>query len=142
MDEGILSLALVGWIYAIGCGLALVLGAWLVVSLHMKGGEGARRQLASRVLDDTVLFGIWILGLAGGVGVLQGKDWSRWVLELFCWVLAALVVFSVISRWRAAPKPRGLLGFSLAVFALPIIAFCAATILTLRSEAAVRALAG
>ena len=137
-----LSLPLIGWVYSIGCGFALALGAWLIVGLHLRGGEPARRQLASRVVDDTVLFGIWILGLAGGVGVLLGKDWSRWVLELFCWVLMALVAFSVFNRWRAAPKPRGLLGVSLAVFALPVVAFCAATILTLRGDAAVRALGG
>lgn len=137
----VLNLALVGWMYTIGAGLALGLGMWIVVSLHLSG-EGERRQLASRVLDDSLLFGIWILGLAGGIGVLLEKSWSRWVLELFCWVLVVLILMSAYARWRAAPPPRGLLLLSLALFAIPLVLICAATILTLRGEAALRVLSG
>ena len=137
----LLDLALLGWLYAVGCGLALGVGAWLTIALHLSGEE-ARKHLAGRVLDDSILFGIWILGLAGGVGVLLERSWSRWALELFCWVLIALVALSAFSRWRAAPSPRGLLAVSLALFALPLAAACAATILTLRGETALRVLAG
>jgi len=137
----LLSLPLVGWLYVTACAAALGLGIWLTVGLHFSGEE-ARRQLAERVLDDSLLFAIWIMGLAGGIGVLLEKSWSRWLLELFCWVLIVLVCLSSFSRWRAAPPPRGFLAVSMALFALPLAAFCIATILTLRSETAQRVLAG
>lgn len=137
----ILNLTLLGWLFTVGCGIALGLGIWLIVGLHLHD-EGARKHLAARVLDDSFLFGIWITGFAGGIGVLLGRSWSLWVLELFCWTLGVLVLLSSFKRWRAAPRPRGLLVLSLVLFAFPVLALCAATILTLRSETALRALAG
>ncbi len=137
----VLNLGLLGWLFSVGSGSALALGIWLTIGLH-HSGEDVRKHLAERVLDDSLLFGIWILGLAGGIGVLLEKSWSRWVLELFCWVLVVLVLLSAFSRWRAAPQPRGLLALSLALFVLPLAAICAATILTLRGETALRVLAG
>lgn len=137
----LLSLVLIGWLFAVGSGLALGLGIWIIISLHYSG-EDVRRHLAARVLDDSLLFGIWILGIAGGVGVLLEKSWSRWVLELFCWTLMILVLLSAWSRWRAAAPPRTMLTLSLALFILPLIAVCVATIVTLRGETALRVLSG
>jgi hypothetical protein len=137
----LLNLSLIGWLFSIGSGLALVLGGWLIAVIHLRD-EAARKELAARVLDDTALFGVWILGLAGGIGVLLDKSWSRPVLELFCWVLMVLVTLSAVNRWRAAPRPRGMLAVSLALFVLPIAAFCVAAILTLRGETALRVLSG
>ncbi len=134
-----LSLELIGWLYTVGCAIALLVGTWLTLSVH-KFGESGRRELAARLLEDLVLFSIWLLGLAGGVGVLAGKAWSRPALELFCWTLMVLLVVSAAKRFRAVPPPRMLLGLSLALFVAPVIALCIATILTLRSEAAVRQL--
>ncbi|HEV8096535.1 MAG TPA: hypothetical protein VGP71_12455 [Burkholderiales bacterium] len=127
-----LPLPLIGWLYTLVCGSALALGAWLVIGVHFSG-EDARKQLASRVSDDAMLFGIWILGLAGGIGLLLGKAWSAVVLEFFCWVLMVLVVMTAVSRFRAAEPPRITLGLSLALFVVPVLAFCGATIYTLRA---------
>jgi len=137
----LLNLALLGWLFAVGSALALGLGIWIIIGLHYSG-EGARRHLAARVLDDSLLFGIWILGIAGGIGVLREKSWSLWVLELFCWTLMVLSFLSAWSRWRAAPPPRAMLALSLALFILPLIAVCVATIVTLRGETALRVLSG
>lgn len=137
----LLSLELIGWLYTSVSGIALALGAWLIVGVHFSGAQ-ARRHLAARVLDDTLLFGIWILGLAGGIGVLLAKPWSRPVLELFCWALMVLALLSAGSRLRAAEPPRATLAVSLALFVIPVLAVCAATILSLRSETALRALSG
>ncbi len=137
----LLNLSLIGWLYSIGCGLALAFGIWLIVGIHLHD-PAARKELAARVLDDTLLFGIWILGLAGGIGVLQEKSWSRPVLELFCWVLMVLLCLSAFNRWRAAPPPRTMLTLSLAMFVVPVAAICVATIVTLRGETAVRVLSG
>jgi hypothetical protein len=137
----VLDLALVGWLFSVGSGLALAVGMWLIIGLH-RSGEDVRKRLAERVIDDSLLFGIWILGFAGGVGVLMEKSWSRWALELFCWALMVLVLLSAFSRWRAAPPPRGLLALSLALFVVPLAALCGATILTLRGETALRVLSG
>ena len=137
----LLNLSLIGWLFSIGTGLALACGIWLIVVIHLRD-EIARKALASRVIDDTVLFGIWILGLSGGIGVLLGKSWSRVVLELFCWALMVLLLMSCWSRFRAAAPPRTVLALSLVLFAMPVIAICIATILTLRGETALRVLAG
>ena len=126
-----LPLQLIGWMYTIACAIALLVGAWLVIGVHFSGQE-ARKQLASRVIDDVVLFGIWIFGLAGGIGTVLGKSWSGIVLEFFCWVLMVLVTMTAVSRFRAAEPPRVTLGLSLALFVVPVLAFCGATIYTLR----------
>lgn len=135
----VLPLDVIGWLFTVGCGIALLAGTWLTLSLQ-KGGAQARQALAARLLEDLMLFSIWLLGLAGGVGVLVGKGWSRSALELFCWTLMILLVLSAVRRLRAAPPPRLMLGLSLAVFIAPVVAFCIATILTLRSEAAIKQL--
>ncbi len=137
-----LALPVIGWIYTIVSAAALLIGAYLVVGLHLQG-EATRRQLSRSVLEDAVLFGIWILGLAGGVGVLLAKPWSRPLLEFFCWVLAVLTLFAAYSRLRAqGGAPRATLLLSLALFVLPILAVCGATIYTLRGEEALRLLSG
>jgi hypothetical protein len=135
----LLPIDIIGWLFTVGCGLALLLGAWLTLSAMKIGGE-AKRQLQQRMLDDLMLFSIWLLGLAGGIGVLQGKGWSRPALELFCWVLMVLLGMSAYKRFSVMPKPRLLPGLSLLVFIAPVVALCIATILTLRSEAAVKEL--
>ena len=137
----VLALPVIGWLYAVGCSIALLLGTWLTLGTYASG-EAGRRALAERLLDDTLLYSIWLVGLAGGVGVLMEKSWSLWVLQLFCWVLIVLVFMSAYSRWRAAPPPRGLLALSVALFVAPLVMFCGATILTLRGETAVRVLSG
>lgn len=134
-----LSLGLIGWLYALLCGGAILIGAWIIVAVHLRGDRGA---LAARVVEDTILFGIWLLGLAGGIGVLLGRGWSRPVLELFCWAFSILLLMNAWSRWRAAPPPRRRFTLSLVLFVVPVLAFAGATILTLRSETALRALAG
>jgi hypothetical protein len=137
-----LPLPVIGWLYTIVSSAALLLGAYIVAGLHLQG-EGERRQLLERVVEDAVLFGIWILGLAGGVGVLLAKPWSRSLLEFFCWVIAALTLFSAYTRLRApGAVRRGTLALSVALFVLPVLAICGATICTLRGEEAVRVLGG
>ena len=136
-----LSLPLVGWLYTVGCSVALLAGTWLTLGAY-KSGEAGRRALAQRLLDDMILYSIWLIGLAGGTGVLMGKSWSLWVLQLFCWALIVLAFMSALNRWRAAPPPRRLLAMSLALFLMPLVFVCVATILTLRGETALRVLAG
>ena len=137
----LLDLELNGWLFSIASGIALALGTWLIALMHY-GGTGARKPLVKRVLEDALLFGIWSLGFAGGIGVLLGKAWSRPALELFCWTLMVLLLMSCWSRLRMAPPPRAMLGLSMALFVFPLMAVCVATILTLRSETALRLLAG
>lgn len=137
----LIPLPVIGWLYSVASAAAILLGAWIVIGVHLRD-EAAHKHLAARVLDDSLLFGIWIMGLAGGAGVLLEKGWSRPVLELFCWALAVLLALVCWQRLRAAPPPRATLGLSLALFLVPVIALCAATILTLRSETALRVLSG
>jgi hypothetical protein len=135
----LLPLEVIGWLFTVGCTVALLAGAWLTIGLQRSGEEG-RRALAVRLLEDLILFSLWLLGLAGGIGVLTGKGWSRPALELFCWTITILLVLSAARRFRAAPSPRWVLGLSLAAFVAPIIVVCVATVLTLRSEAALKQL--
>jgi hypothetical protein len=134
----VLPLDVVGWIFTVACSLALLLGTFLTIGARAK----AKRELAANVFDDFLLFSIWLLGLAGGIGVLAGKSWSRPALELFCWALMILISMSAMKRFRLMPPPRLVAGLSLAVFISPVIALCIATILTLRSEEALRVLSG
>lgn len=135
-----LPLPVIGWLFTVVCAAALLLGAYFVIGVHLQGEE-ARRHLARSVVQDAILFGIWILGLAGGIGVLLAKPWSRPLLEYFCWVLAVLTLLSAYTRLRTpAAGPRITLALSLALFVLPILAICAATIYTLRGEEALRVL--
>ena len=135
----VLPLPVVGWLYTVGCSVALLVGTWLTIGMQ-RAGEHARRELAARLLEDLALYSIWLLGLAGGIGVLAGQAWSRPALELFCWALMILLLMSSARRFLAMPKPRLILGLSLAMFIAPVIALCIATILTLRSEAVVKQL--
>lgn len=130
-----LPLPLIGWIFTLACAGALLLGAWMIIGVHRSGPE-ARRRLAARVLDDTILFAIWVLGLAGGIGVLRQQSWAPMVLELFCVTLVVLVGLSSWQRLRASTPPRTLLIVSIALFAVPVVIICIATVLTLRSDAA------
>jgi len=137
----LLPLPVIGWVAVLLSGTAIGIGAWLIAGMHLQGGE-LRKHLAGRVIEDTVLFGIWVLGFAGGIGLLLVKPWSRMALELFCWVLILLVAMSSYSRLRDAPPPRLHLFMGHLLFIIPIVAFCAATIFTLRSETVLRTLSG
>jgi hypothetical protein len=137
-----LPLPVIGWLFTIASILALAAGALLIVSLH-RSGELTRRFLASTAWNDMALFGIWILGLVGGIGVLRLRPWGRDVLELFCWTLIALTLLSAATRLyafrRLPPEERASWVGAIAgvlVVLIPVITVCAATLVTLRSEAA------
>ena len=136
----LLNLELIGWLYSVVSGLVLAIGILLVGLLY--GTDETRGLVGKRILDDALLFFIWVFGLAGGVGVLLGKAWSRPTLEFFCWTLMVLLLMSCWSRLRLAPPPRNMRAIQLALFVMPVVAFCIATILTLRSETALRVLSG
>ena len=111
-----LPLPVIGWIFTVASAVALLLGTWLTIGMYAKGGA-VRQALAERMLEDLLLYSIWLLGLAGGVGVLAGKPWSRPVLELFCWTLMILLGISASRRFYVAPRPRSMLGLSFALYA-------------------------
>jgi len=143
-----LSLHFVGWFFTLVPGAALGIGALILYMLYRSGGL-ARRYAAQGLFNDLALLFIWIAGAAGGFGVLQGKAWSLWVLEFFCWVLCALVILSGAYRMaaikdEAGKSPRSwaaaIAGFLL--LAIPILAMCGATIYTLRSDVARQTLTG
>jgi hypothetical protein len=55
-----LPLQLIGWMYTLVCAIALLVGAWLVIGCTSRALMRASNS-PSRVIDDAVLFGIWIL---------------------------------------------------------------------------------
>ncbi len=136
----LLSLDLIGWLFSVTSGIALVLGM-LIMGMNYSH-EATRSAARKRIVEDVSLIVIWTLGLAGGVGVLLGKDWSRSALEFFCWTLMVLLLMSCWSWLRAAPRPRNMRAIQLALLVLPVLAICVATIYTLRSETAQRVLSG
>mgnify|MGYP001583972970 CR=1 FL=1 len=101
-----LPLALVGWLFTGLSLLALAIGALTVIAMH-RAGETARQLLARTALNDALLFGIWFLGLAGGIGVLRLEEWGRHVLEFFCWVLIPLAAVSAATRLLEAKRQAG-----------------------------------
>jgi len=142
-----LPLPFIGWFFTIASFAALVVGALLIMAMH-RAGELERRFLARTAWNDMALFGIWILGLAGGIGVIGLKPWGRHVLEFFCWTLIVLLLLSAATRLyalkRAGGEPVNWVGAvaGVLVVLIPIVAICAATIVTLRGEAARAAFSG
>lgn len=139
-----LSLAFVGWAFTGLAIVALGLGALTIVAMH-RSGERERQLLARTVLNDALLFGIWILGLAAGIGVLRLEPWGRGLMEFFCWVLIPLVIVSALNRVLLAKREAAAAGVRMQwvpaiagvlVIAGPLLALSAATIHTMRSDAA------
>lgn len=143
-----LPLALVGWLFTLLSAAALIVGAILLTAMH-RSGELQRRFLAKTVWNDMLLFGIWILGLAGGLGVIELRPWGRHILEFFCWTLIALMLLSSGTRLyvasRQPPAERGSWVGAIAgvtLVAIPVLVLCGVTIYTLRSEVARQAFGG
>jgi len=141
-----LSLAFIGWFFTLLSAGALALGAaliWIMAS----AGDLQRRYLGYSIWNDLVLAAIWVLGLAGGIGVLRLQPWGRYLVELFCWALIVLVLLSAASRLHALRQPNpdappvnwlgAIAGATLVL--IPILAICAVTIVTLRSPEAMKA---
>jgi len=136
-----LPLGFIGWFFAAVSAAALAFGALLMVMLA-RAGELERRYLSYSLWNDLVLIAIWVLGLAGGIGVIRLQPWGRYILELFCWALVVLAPLSAASRLYAlkhqpdpdAP-PVNWLGAAAGVMLVlvPVLALCGATIVTLRS---------
>ena len=143
-----LPLVLVGWLFTLLSAGALVLGGLIIAAMH-RAGELQRRFLAASAWNDMALFAIWILGLAGGIGVLQGRAWGRDLLEFFCWTLIVLVLLSAVNRLYAvrrqsATEPVNWVGSiaGITLIAMPLVVLCAAGIVTLRSDAVRQVFAG
>lgn len=139
--------ALVAWLFAGLSVLALGMGALTIIAMH-RAGEPERQLLARTAVNDALLFAIWILGLAGAIGVLRLETWGRGLLEFFCWVLIPLVAFSAVSRLVTARRQAEAEGAPMQwlpaiagvlVVALPLVVLAGAGIHSLRSEAAQQA---
>src|SRR5882762_11782770 len=140
-----LSLAFIGWFFTLTSAGALLLGAALIWMIAT-AGDLHRRYLSYSIWNDLVLAAIWALGLAGGIGVIRLQPWGRYLLELFCWALIVLLLLSAASRLYALRQPDpqqpvnwlGAIG-GITLILIPVIAICAATIVTLRSPEAMKA---
>jgi len=138
-----LPLPFIGWLFALGSAAALVLGALMIAAL-LRAGDLERRYLTFSFWNDALLTFIWVLGLAGGIGVLRLQPWGRYLLELFCWALIVLLLLSTTTRLYAISHPGesearpnwvgAIAGVTLVL--VPVLAMCAATIITLRGDAA------
>ena len=141
-----LSLAFIGWFFTLASAGALALGAALIWMLAT-AGDLQRRYLSYSIWNDLLLAAIWVLGLAGGIGVIRLQPWGRYLLELFCWALIVLLFLSSASRLYALKRPDpgqppanwygAIAGVTLIL--IPVLAVCAATIVTLRSTEAMKA---
>ena len=141
-----LPLPFIGWFFTLVSAAALALGAVLILIL-LRSGELQRRYLGYSFWNDLLLTAIWVLGLAGGIGVLRLQPWGRHLLELFCWALIVLASLSGASRLYALKQPDpevppvnwlGAAG-GIVLVVLPLMVICAAAIMTLRSPEALKA---
>jgi len=79
--------------------------------------------------------------------VIRLQPWGRYLLELFCWALIVLLLLSAASRLYALRQhdpqqpPVNWLGAigGITLILIPVIAICAATIVTLRNPEAMKA---
>jgi hypothetical protein len=141
-----LSLTLIGWFFTLIPAAALLLGAVLIFILATSG-DLQRRYLGYSIWNDLVLAAIWVLGLAGGIGVLRLEPWGRYLTELFCWALIVLVLLSAATRLYALRQeathgaPVNWLGAiaGVTLILIPVLAICATTIVTLRSPETMKA---
>ena len=141
-----LSLAFIGWFFTLTSAGALLLGAALIWMIAT-AGDLQRRYLSYSIWNDLVLAAIWVLGLVGGIGVIRLQPWGRYLLELFCWALIVLLLLSAASRLYALrqsdqeTQPVNWLGTigGITLILIPVLAICAATIVTLRSPEAMKA---
>jgi len=139
-----LPLAFIGWFFAVTSAGAILLGAALIFML-MRADDLHRRYLSYSYVNDLVLAAVWVLGLFGGIGVIRLQPWGRYLLELFCWSLIVLLILSGASRVVALKRPESqpvnwmgaIAGITLIL--IPVLALCAATIVTLRSPEALKA---
>ena len=140
-----LPLAFIGWFFAIASFAALAIGMLLLHQLF-RSGKIPPEYLQSRIISDFALLLVWLIGLVSAFGLLNGYPWGRVGLEYFCWVLIALTLLSGGTRLAACRRqaqgerltPRGWVVAVAGVMlvALPLIALCGVTILTLRSDEA------
>jgi hypothetical protein len=141
-----LSLTFIGWFFTLIPAAALLAGAALIFILATSG-DLQRRYLSYSIWNDLVLAAIWVLGLAGGVGVLRLEPWGRYLTELFCWALIVLLLLSAATRLYALRQeatqgaPVNWLGAvaGITLVLVPVLAICAATIVTLRSPETMKA---
>jgi hypothetical protein len=113
----------------------------------VRAGEIERRYLSYSIWNDLVLAAIWALGLAGGIGVIRLQPWGRYLLELFCWALIVLLLLSAASRLYVLKErnpgqaPVNWVGAiaGITLILIPLLALCAATIVTLRNPEAMKA---
>jgi hypothetical protein len=138
-----LPLAFIGWFFAIVSFAALAIGILLLHQLF-RSGKIPPEYLQSRIISDFALLLVWLIGLVSAFGLLNGFSWGRTGLEYFCWVLIVLTLLSGATRlasYRRPPDGQALTprGWVVAVagvllVALPLVALCGVTILTLRSD--------
>jgi len=142
-----LPLNFIGWFYTIACALVIAGGAVILLFLQVSDQLTTRYKNYS-IWNDIMLMVIWAIGLGGGIGILQRSVWGQFLLQLFCWMLIALVSTSGATRLYTLRKLGGdvtrqdwlnsLIGVVLVV--VPIVLFCLGTILSLRTEEARHAL--
>ena len=141
-----LPLAFIGWLFTLASAAALAFGAALIFMIA-RAGDLHRRYLSYSFVNDLMLAAVWMLGLFGGIGVIRLQPWGRYLLELFCWALIVLLLLSSTTRLyalrqeNAAGQPVNWLGAiaGITLILIPVLALCAATIVTLRSPEALRA---
>jgi len=137
------DLDFIGWFYATACGIVILFGLAVFALLYARGTIKERYK-DYNILNDVMLLMIWVIGFGGAIGVIDRSQWGQFLLQLFCWMLMALVVLSASSRMYTVHKlGQGVtrkdwiqMFISVTLFVLPIMVFCIATILSLRTEAA------
>jgi hypothetical protein len=137
------SLDFIGWFYTLVCAVAIAAGGAILLFMQSSGNLAARYKGYS-IWNDIMLMVIWAIGLGGGVGILDRSQWGQFLMQLFCWMLIALVATSGATRLYTLRKlGRGItrqdwvgsvIGVVLVI--VPIILFCLGTIFSLRTEQA------
>jgi len=138
-----LDLDFIGWFYAIACGAVVLFGLAVFAILYARGMLKERYK-DYNILNDVMLLMIWVIGFGGAMGVIDRSQWGQFLLQLFCWMLIALVLLSSASRMYTLYKlGQGMtqkdwmqIIIGMTLFVVPIIIFCVATIFSLRSDAA------
>ena len=145
-----ISLTFLGWFFLVTSAVVLAIGIAVLRYLQLEGKLKQRYENYS-LWNDVLLLGIWIIGLIGGLGVINGKALGATLLEYFCYVLIVLVIVNSMTRIKLLKQqhastpaagpfswPAAIAGALLVI--LPVVAMCIGAIYTLHSDAALQAL--
>jgi hypothetical protein len=135
-----LSPDIIGAFYAGISLVAITGGAATLISLR-RASEAERSAAKRFAARDYLMFALWGVGLAGGIGLMLKRAWALYVLEFFCYALVVMMCMSIYARYRDIHRRAAVehinwlaAGAGLVIVGIPVMVIAYMTIAALRSD--------